>query len=63
MALRTCENDLGLKSFCGSCIFARSRGERAKKASVEVESLREKVESGSRAWAEGPLDFVSIDEC
>ena len=25
--------------------------------------VREKVEFGCRAWAKGPLDFVSVDEC
>ena len=42
-------------------MFACSRRERAKKVSVEVESFREKVEFGRRAWAEGPLDFVPVE--
>ena len=39
------------------------RGEKSKKVSVKVESFREKVEFGRRAWAEGSFDFVSVEEC
>ena len=39
------------------------RDGKSEKVSVEAESLREKVQFGRSAWAEGPLDFVSVDEC
>ena len=38
------------------------RDGKSEKVSVEAESLREKVQFGRSAWAEDPLDFVSVDE-
>ena len=44
-------------------VYVRSFAEReSEKASVEVESFREKVEFGRRARAESLLDFISVDE-